>query len=91
MSTTHYTTQQIHIPFVCGFISNYCPPTSLLISRSLSGAVLEVALIIFEVWFSDSFLMQRWPGTRLHTYTRMHAIPQWKLSSKIHCGHMKPS
>jgi hypothetical protein len=41
--------------------------TSLLISLSLSGAVLEVALIIREVWFSESFLMQRWPGTRLHT------------------------
>ena len=28
--------------------------TNMLISRSLSGAVLDVALIIFEVWDSDS-------------------------------------
>ena len=41
--------------------------TSLLISLSLLGAVLDVALIILEVWVSDSFLMQRCPGTRLHT------------------------
>ena len=52
------------------YVSNYCPLTNLLISFSLSGAVLEVALIILEVCISDSFLMQRCPGTRLHTCSR---------------------
>ena len=42
--------------------------TNLLISLSLSGAVLDVALIIFEVWDSDSSLIHLWPGTRLHTW-----------------------
>ena len=31
--------------------------TNLLISFSLSGAVREVALIMRDVWCSDSFLM----------------------------------
>ena len=43
--------------------------TSLLISFSLSGAVREVALIIRDVWCSESFLIHLWPGTRLHTCT----------------------
>ena len=42
--------------------------TSLLISFSLSGAVRDVALIIRDVWCSESFLIHLWPGTRLHTY-----------------------
>ncbi len=40
-------------------LHNTLAHTSLLISLSLSGAVLEVALIILEVWDSDNFLMHR--------------------------------
>lgn len=43
------------------------PRTSLLISVSLSGAVLDVAFIILEVCISDNFLIHLWPGTRSQT------------------------
>ena len=59
----------------CDYPDPSLPLTNLLISLSLSGAVLDVALIIFEVWDSDSFIIHLWPGTRLHTWVGGSEVP----------------